>query len=93
MYKVPHLYCIGQRCNTIPETGAEITNCTSGVLGFGREADQCILKHNDSYSELWTCEPSRNWSITLSKYIYNVYIQCVYTVCTYSVCVSVWASI
>ncbi|XP_065884496.1 uncharacterized protein [Dysidea avara] len=54
----------GVVCNniTVPEDSV-ISNCTSGLLGFGREGDQCIIRHYN-YSELRTCQQGRNWTST-----------------------------
>ena len=65
---------VGVICNNItaPE-GSVISNCTSGVLGFGHEGDECIIKHYD-FSELWSCQQDRSWTIITSRHIlYTVY--------------------
>ena len=56
-------------CNNIvtPEDSV-ITNCTSGVSGFGREADECIVRYYN-FSELWTCQQNRSWTTTASMCI------------------------
>ena len=66
---------IGVVCNniTVPEDSV-ISNCTSGLLGFGREGDQCIIRHYN-YSELRTCQQGRNWTSTTSKHIHGVYSE------------------
>ena len=74
--------CVGVMCENLTTTveGSVITNCQSGVSGYGRDGDTCVITYHN-VMELWVCQESRQWTTMSSKTIVVIIIVLYYYRC------------